>query len=94
MNKFWPSFGLGNFGAIGPIKFGPGITNLSKGATTKGTALVRTLSQIENKEDTCWDIHGKSTDWKPRKSIKNRVYQVSADQTGTSKEMKNGEFNS
>jgi len=39
-----------------------------------------------HKEDTCWDLHGKPTNWKPRQN-KNRGYQASSDyQTGRSKE--------
>lgn len=46
-----------------------------------------------HKEDTCWVKHGKPTDWKPRRNIKNRGYQALVDQSRISKEMKTGAFN-
>lgn len=33
----------------------------------------------EHKEDTCWDLHGKPNDWKPRQNSRNRGYQASID---------------
>ncbi|XP_054801956.1 uncharacterized protein LOC129305836 isoform X2 [Prosopis cineraria] len=44
----------------------------------KGKVTCEHCKKIGHTCDTCWDIHGKSTDWKPRKG-KTRGYQASHD---------------
>ncbi|XP_022853402.1 uncharacterized protein LOC111374875, partial [Olea europaea var. sylvestris] len=52
----------------------------------RGSPWYKYCRKSGHKEDTCWDLHEKSNDWKPRQNSKNRGYQASVDPTGNPKE--------
>lgn len=56
----------------------------------KGRPWCEHCRKPKHKEDTCWDIHRKPANWKPRQNNKNREYQVSINyRTEKSKESNN-----
>lgn len=62
-------------GNMGLLSKGPGTKQQQKG----GRPWCEHCRKPGHKEDTCWDLHGKPTDWKPRQNNRNRGYQVSVD---------------
>lgn len=67
-----------------------GVGSYSKGAMNglgskqqKGGPWCEHCRKSRHQEDTCWDLHGKQTGWKPRQNIKNRGYQASIDHQTT-----------
>ena len=56
---------------------GPVVGSGSK--TQKGRPWCEHCRKTGHSKDTCWEIHGKPTDWKPKQNNKNRSYQAVVD---------------
>lgn len=84
-----------NFTNVGPggmclYKKGSAVRSGSK---QKGRPWYEHYRKLGHKEDTCWDLYGKPTDWKSRQNNRNRGYQASVNYSTENTQGSNGAFN-